>query len=183
MTTQKQVAIFFEGDKRLRPGFSAFLAPLRSLAIQQGIKLELIACDDSDNAKKQYLNDRIYRVRLLLIDSDGTTPTAKPGWHYMVQAMESWFLADWEKVAEHFNYAGPSQVKFRSVEQLANSDVLAILDGLAKPRKGHQKYHKIEDALRLLMTIRLDQVRALDSCTKFCVGVEAAISKYASEVS
>lgn len=177
MKEQKCIAVFFEGDRRLRPGLSEFLKPLRELARKKEVKIELLACDDKDNAIKTYSKDPRFKTKLLLIDSDGPPPTASTsGWYYMVEVMESWLLADWDRVAEYFHFIGTQATKNKKIENVAKKDVFQILDDLAKPRgKGRDKYHKIDDGRALLERVRLDEVRELNHCDRFCKAVEAAI--------
>ena len=137
----------------------------------------MVLCGGIDNAKKLFSKDKLYPAKLLLIDSDGPVPSNVKGYHSMVQAMESWFLADWEKLAEYFDYQGDSPAENKNIEAIENTRVMEILNNLAKPRgKGRDNYHKIDDATRLLQRVRLVRVRKLHHCDRFCVAVEAAIA-------
>src|SRR5260221_4915518 len=141
-----------------------------------GIQIELIAGGGKDRTSMLHSRDARFEQKLLLVDADGPAPREVAGQFYMVQAMESWLVADWDIVAQHFNYNGKSTLRNKNIEEIPNKEIIKILDGLAAPRgKRHDTYHKVVDGLALLHKVRLEQVRTLNHGERFYAGVMAAI--------
>ena len=118
----------------------------------------------------------------LLVDSedpvDDATPWAhlqrRDGWarpagagdrnaHLMVQVMESWFLADRERLAIYFGRgfrASALPARQRDVEDIAKGDVeKALVDSTRQSRKG--RYAKGRDSFKLLGQI--DAAKVIDA--------------------
>lgn len=80
--------------------------------------------------------------------------------HLMVQCMESWFLADKEKLEEYFgkDFKVRSLPKNKNIEQILKKDVY---DGLNSASKSTQKgaYDKGSHSFSILETISLQRVR------------------------
>ena len=105
-----EIRIYFEGDKSLKPGFSAFLSEARARAREKRCRFELIATGgtptrDFGIAIKSNRN----AWNILLLDSEGPYTgnrsallCTENGWtiahadsiFWMVQMMEAWFHAD-----------------------------------------------------------------------------------------
>lgn len=92
----KRVLVFFEGKDDLREGFSKLLR--KALPKHEG-RIRTVAGGDRDRTKKKYMQARKlhpdHKV-ILLVDSDEPRQglPSEPSEQYMVQVMESWFLAD-----------------------------------------------------------------------------------------
>lgn len=100
-----EIRIYFEGNKALREGFREFLRGLRDRARAARIGFELVACDatpaaDFKDAVKKHPN----AWNILLRDGEGAglpkPPRANEFW--MVEVMESWFLADPEALTAYY---------------------------------------------------------------------------------
>jgi hypothetical protein len=95
------IRLYFEGDKRLREGFKAFLAQLGERARQERCVLRPISGRSGDQARQDFetaLKNHPDAWSVLLIDSDGPLPNRGAGKHarrtfWMVEMMESWFHA------------------------------------------------------------------------------------------
>lgn len=172
------VRIYFEGDPKLRPGFQSFFAGLQSASRRiTPVPCKANAIADFMDGVKNYPD----AVNILLIDSEGPyTPNLlqevrrHDHWdtalgrqvpddclHFMVQVMESWFLADRATLR---NYYGPGFAENRlpanrQVEQILKDDVI---DGLAAATRdtGKGRYHKTRHAPALLALLNPAQVRA-----------------------
>lgn len=166
-----EVRIYFEGDRRLTVGFRSFFDEFfRGMA-----RVTLVACGanavaDFMNGLRKYPN----AVSILLIDSEGPYTHARlrqvrqhDHWdstiarnitddqlHFMVQLMESWFLADREALRRFY---GSQLIENRlpgnpDVEQIPKDDVLNGLN-TATSNSSKGKYHKTKHAPALLSAI------------------------------
>jgi len=133
-----EVRVYFEGSSRLRPGFTQFLR--RVLARRVGIKC--IPCRDRASAIRDFrkaVGLRRPGEDILLIDSEGPDngklfeglklPKANRRCvFWMVQMMESWFLADPEALARCYEKLDRRALKDHlDVETIPKRDVEAIL--------------------------------------------------------
>src|ERR1700733_15387714 len=94
-----EIRIYFEGDDALRPGFRSFLGQIAEAARSRRCRFSLIAAsgtpvqDYRDGIKA---NPGAWNV--LLRDSEEAIPKPRPDMpdsvFWMVEIMESWFLAD-----------------------------------------------------------------------------------------
>jgi hypothetical protein len=163
------IRIYFEGSPRLKPGFHAFLKELVLACRERRREIRFIDGGSQNDAVADFktgLKANPEDTCVLLIDSDG--PDSGNGflpvcqrWHipvdrvfWMVQVMESWFLADPQRLSEFYGPQFNSEpLKTRTeVETIPKSDVLAILRRV--------NYHKTKDAPKLLEIIRPDLVKA-----------------------
>ena len=172
------VRIYFEGDRRLRSGFRSFFQDFF-----QGVgRVALVPC--GAKAIEHFmggLKSHPDAFNVLLIDSEGPyTPdllrqirqhdhwdaaigrrVSNDYLHFMVQVMESWFLADRAALE---TYYGPGLAENRlppnpRVEQISKDDVLNGLSAATREtRKG--RYHKTNHAPELLSAIDPAIVRA-----------------------
>ena len=114
----REIRIYFEGDDRLRPGFHSFFADLRAAAWARRIRLQLVAGKGKVvrgfiNALAKYPSARYpqypadgqrwagqqptapaVRTAIRLATTKSGTSVSDGQIHWMVQAMEAWFLAD-----------------------------------------------------------------------------------------
>jgi Domain of unknown function (DUF4276) len=168
-----ELRIHFEGDQRLREGFRTFLKEVLESARSKRIKFELVA---TGGKPSQFLA-KAFRAHpnacnILLLDSDGpVTPDLKvergvDGFpvdqvFWMVQVMETWFLADRESVANYYGEAFNSRALpgHRDVEEVSKRDVISSLKRASRDsRKG--QYHKTAHAPQLLAVINPAKVQA-----------------------
>ena len=179
-----EIRIYFEGDRSLRLGLEAFLNPALERAREQNIRFTAIASGPIDETIKDFLDavrDYPDALVILLVDSDRadngrliasiksrSTWNARIGAgvqdnqiHFMVQVMESWFLADKDALA---NYYGRGFRLNRlpqnpNVEQVPGNDVIR---GIASAASDTSKktYHKTRHAPDLLRTIDPAKVRS-----------------------
>ena len=148
----KDIHIYFEGDALLRPGFRKFFSQVIESARKQNRAVLPITTNgtpirDFGIAQRQSTNS----INLLLLDSeqqlDGAAlrqqqaagfPPDRIFW--MVELMESWFLADREGVKRYYN----DDDRFRESSLPANAEVEKILkkdvlDGLKEATRRTQK--------------------------------------------
>lgn len=185
----EEVCVYVEGGgagnagrAAIRRGFGEFLRELRNLARQRRIRWGIVACGTRGRALKAFskaLQEGTHAFNVLLVDSEGPVSAApwehlakRDEWkkpedatqdhcHLMVQAMEAWFVADPEALAEFYGEgfrkkALPAREK---VEEVAKDEVLASLKrATQKTTKG--RYHKILHGAKLLQVIDQAKVQA-----------------------
>ena len=150
------VKLYVEGggrralNRECRRAFGAFLA---SAGIAPG-KVEVEACGPRGDAYKTFSADAHKALRaILLVDAEGPVTVQSPwqhlqandGWirpqgtkdsqcHLMVQAMESWFLADREALEGFYGqgYRSNALPSGQNVEQVSKQDVFKGLDQAAR---------------------------------------------------
>jgi Domain of unknown function (DUF4276) len=164
-----EVRVYFEGDKALRPGFSQFLGPIREKASNRKIRFQLIA--GKGNAERDFLiaqKTHQQALNVLLKDSEGPGATNENCVFWMVQLMESWFLADPEKLASYYGNGFSSKALKPNprVEEIPKADVLECLKQATKnTQKG--AYHKTAHAPSILASLGSDTVRkAAPNCDR-----------------
>jgi hypothetical protein len=168
----KDIHIYFEGDALLRPGFRKFFSKVIESARKQNHAVLPIATNgtpirDFGIAQRKDASS----INLLLLDSeqqlDGTAlrqqqavgfPADRIFW--MVELMESWFLADREAVKRYYDddrFQESSLPANAQVERIPKKDVI---DGLKEATRRTQKgrYHKTKHAPGILETIDPDKV-------------------------
>ena len=180
-----EIRIYFEGDRSLRPGLEAFVRPALDRARERNIRITAIASGPTDETIKDFLDavrDYPDALIILLVDSDRaddgrliasiksrSTWNARIGAgvqdnqiHFMVQVMESWFLADKDALANYYGRGfRPRRLPQNpNVEQVPKDDVVR---GIASAANGTSKgtYHKTRHAPDLLRTIDPAKVRAV----------------------
>lgn len=175
----------------LREGFNHFFGELIGKAKDKNIVFRLIMCGSKYETFKDFLNaSKSYEDSfvLFLLDSDDfvdENETAKSflqkqnsNWHLqaveenqchlMAQLMESWFLADKEKLAEFYgqNFNRTALGRNKNVEKVSKADVE---NNLARATEHTQKgeYHKTRHGAKLLELINPQKVRkAAPHCDK-----------------
>jgi hypothetical protein len=140
-----EIRIYFEGSDKLRPGFSEFFR--KAVPVAEGIRVRCVACRDRARAVRDFvaaLDPRRPGEDLLLIDSDGPDngklyeglklpKSRRNSVFWMVQVMESWFLADPEALARCYGNLNRAVLKdHQDVEKIAKSRVESILKQATK---------------------------------------------------
>jgi len=167
----------------LRQGFNEFFGKWAQWK-KINIKLQPILCGDRGKAVKIFLNDDVQYSEgfaALLIDSErekdigenakGFLQKDFPNYdfknveesqcHFMVQAMESWFLADKEKLAACFDAKFNEKIlpQHNEVEKIPKTEVLEKLKKATKDtRNGKGEYGKGADSGKILGEIRPQNV-------------------------
>ena len=168
----------------LRRGMNVFLNELKDKARKKSWQWRLVCCGPRDDAyrgfKNEYQNTDTTIV-VLLVDAEGPvtsdSPTnhlaAKDGWdlekveddsvHLMVQAMETWLVADRDALAKYYGQdirrnALPNR---QNLEEESKVDIAnALEEATHRTQKG--RYHKIRHASDLLKSINPQTIR--DRC-------------------
>ena len=190
------IRIHIEGDPKLLPGFRQFFDELYG----RGAKIDLAMCKanaiaDFISSVKKFPN----ATNVLLIDSEGPHAMTRfqevrshDHWddavggaipddqvHFMVQVMESWFLADRQALRAYY---GQGLLENRlpsnpSVEQVPKDDVLSGLADATVPT-GKGKYHKTRHAPDLLA--RIDPSRARSTAPS-CARLFDSLEKFTTQ--
>jgi hypothetical protein len=163
-----EVRIYFEGNKTLRPGFEIFFSALKIAAREADSEIEFVAARNGPSDYRKALRTHPRAWNILLKDSEQQmpkNPIALCERHgidaklvtdvfWMVQLMESWFLADPDALAKYYgrNFSASAIGKTQDVERIGKSQVLTRLK-----RATRNKYHKVTHAPHLLA--RLDPER------------------------
>jgi hypothetical protein len=204
----KEVILYIEGDTKqkgkgntitLRQGFREFFQPLAE-DIRVPIDLKLLG--SREIAIKIFLSELEYypeSFSALLVDAEGEidekdTPkiflqkisakfdftAVKDGQcHLMAQMMESWFLADKEKLAEFYGKGFNTNAlpKNTNVEKISKADVETGLKNATR-ETSKKEYKKGEHAGEILRLIDSDKVRkAALHCEKLFKEIKEEIEK------
>ncbi len=177
----KEIRVYFEGTDALRQGFAAFFGKAKI-----GSNVQFIAAGNGISALKKADKSHPNAWNILLKDSEGPVQpdslrTLGIGRKYarnvfwMVELMESWFLADPEALASYYGFSGAKIRQTSNVERVPKSEVLKRLkDATRRTSKG--EYNKVTHAPDLLM--RLDPVRVkqrAENCRKLFEAIAARI--------
>ncbi len=179
----EKLRVYFEGDDRLRPGFRRFLSEIAETARSKRCYFDLIATEgtpvqDFQTALKTHPD----AWNVLLLDSEdpqefqlrkrGLESCDPDSVFWMVQIMESWFLADIDALKKVFK--GLSEAAIRgnpNVEEIPKADVLERLNKAAD-----SEYHKVEHGMKLLQLIDPAKVRkAAPNCDRMFSGILARL--------
>jgi hypothetical protein len=193
------VRIYFEGDPKLKRGFTAVLAKLRAKAAAARLGWELVAGRSREQTFKRFrmaLDTHRGDILALLVDADGAVNSDSPREHLtkhqtglsrkpkgakddhahlMVQVMESWFLADAAALEAYYGqgFRANCLPKTSSLEDVPKDTVLECLSqAVAGTRK--REYHKTRHAPDLLE--RMDPARVRDG-SKWCDRLFATVEK------
>ncbi len=166
------IRLYFEGDPRLKPGFSQFLKEVHQLGRQNRCELKLVATGGTpvqDYMAGRRSNPEAWNV--LLLDSEGPLTLDLPhkkglrevdkgSVFWMAQLMESWLLADIQALKGYYgrNFNSEAIPKNPDVEGIPKKQVL---DALKKATKHTQKgeYHKTAHAPEILASAKPSLVR------------------------
>ena len=187
----REINIFFEGDDSLRPGFNAFFKDEIDSARRRGIRFRLLKGGSTEETIKRFmqgLRANPDAFNILLIDSDRpdndrliASLKNRSTWdnqiganvqddqlHFMVQVMESWFLADKDALARYYG-RGFQASRLRpnpNVEQIPGNDVISGLQAATR-NTSQKRYHKTKHAPDLLQRIDPNKVRnAAPNCRR-----------------
>lgn len=196
----KEIRVYIEGDSVLRKGFNNFLKSEIDRARQRRLIFKLIAGGSKAETIKDFMTAaRTHKdaINIVLIDSDkpdngnliaGVKRSAS--WnaevgaeiqdaqiHFMIQIMESWFLADRDALKRYYGQGfHEGQLPGNpNVERISKSDVV---NGLANATRGtrKKKYHKTRHAPDLLYGLDVDKVRSnAPSCKRLFASLRSLI--------
>jgi hypothetical protein len=157
----KEIRIYFEGTDALRAGFSNFFRDIRAEAERLKWRVRFVAAKaDPVRAVEKARRSGQQGELVALKDSEGPREILPDGaCFYMVQLMESWFLAELEALEQYYDREG-----FRKpgcaydIESIPKADVL---QKLAHATSGTSKgtYSKTRHAPRILERIDPAKVR------------------------
>jgi len=195
----REIRIYFEGHRRLRSGFHAFLQRVIEKARGHNIRFRLVPGEGQ--VVRRFLaavrsNGRAFSI--LLIDSEGPAPSDardvvrhRGNWqpsrdvsqdevHLMVQLMEAWFLADRPALEAYYRQGfRPKRLPGdpTNVEAVPKDDVIEGLEAATQDtQKG--KYHKTRHAPDLLAAVDVAAVRqAAPHCDRLFRALERAITQ------
>lgn len=199
----REIRIYVEGGgddsdslARMRHGFGAFLGVLRDCARRKGIRWGITACGGRDQAYDDFvvgLRNLPAMFHVLLVDSEAPVMAAtawqhlrqRDSWvrpvvaaddqcHLMVQAMESWLLADRAALARFYG----QRFNANALPRTAQIEVFekarlerAMEQATRRTTKG--SYHKILQGAELLRLIDPAKVRA---ASPHCAAMFAALA-------
>ena len=197
------IFIYVEGgggkvaDQRLRAGFEALLSELKEAARLRRMHFRVIPCGDGPRTCRDFgrgVRSEADALNVLLIDSDGPVKDGRrthmlalwnvplpdlpdDHFHLMVEAMESWLVADPDTLARYYGSGFHARRLPRDpkVEEMAKKDVL---DGLKEAAAGTKKakYHKTRDGFALLAEVDSAKVRqAAPHCDRLFTTLQAVI--------
>ncbi len=192
-----EIRIYVEGDPALREGFSDFLDDVRREAESKKLRLRPILCGGRD----QTIEDFLIALRkhqdawnILLIDSDGPDngrlfehlvrehaiiASLQNSVFWMVQVMESWFLADPDALELYYgqDFKRNSLKPNPKVEQILKKDVEDCLkDATRNTAAG--VYHKTKHAPHILRAVDPRKVQdAAPNCRRLFDVVSVELAK------
>jgi len=173
-----------EGASALRRGFRGFFGELMSIAKQNNIIWQNIACGGRQQAYTDFVTEREDSaeevLHILLVDSGGPVDPDCPHWkylrerkedqwelceddekylHLMVQAMEAWLIAD-RKALREFYGEGFKEEKLPDddIENIPKKRLVISLKAATR-RTEIGTYHKIQHAFDILATLDPPTVR------------------------
>lgn len=191
-----EIRIYFEGSPRLREGFNKLIRPKIEQASHNHIRFKLIAGGSTEETIKDFKkatsshkdasiimlidSDRSYDSGLLMnIRSQVGANVQDEQIHFMVQVMESWFLADRDTLKQYYGqkFQESRLPQNSDVERISKSDVISGLeDATRDTSKG--KYHKTKHAPQLLSNLNADKVcSAAPSCKRLFDALQQLISR------
>ena len=184
------VAIYMEGggvsrDAKgdLRRGMETLLQPLKEAARAKVLHWKLVACGARNEAFRRFRNavsNGDNAIVVLLVDAEDPvngTPRqhlqSRDEWdmqfadedmiHLMVQAMETWIVADLDALRTYYgqNFNGKVLPRAKNLEDVAKADVERKLKQAIR-RTTKPRYHKIKHGSALLKRIDVEKVK--DRC-------------------
>ena len=169
----------------LRQGMDTFLQPLKEAARNKALGWKLVCCGPRNEAFKRF-RDSADAVKVLLVDAEGSVnhPSsrrhlqARDKWnlsfapektvHLMVQAMETWIVADPAALQNYYGQGFRTNrlPRATNLESVPKTDVESSLRE-ATERTQKESYHKIRHAGDLLKLIDVESVKArCDHCQR-----------------
>ena len=178
----REIRVYFEGYRKLRPGFSAFFREVVDAASKLKVGWELVSCkgrgealDDFNRACRTHTD----AFNVLLVDAEDV-PTADPishlrqhpdAWerpdgvrqeqvHLMIVVMETWLVADPDSLEAYYGqrFRAARLPRRSNLEQVPKGEVLSSLEAATSDTK-KGAYHKTRHAPYLLERIRPAKVR------------------------
>ena len=187
------ITIYLEGGgdgkntkAALRLGMDAFLGPIKQLARTKSWHWKLVACrgrqQTYDKFRTEVSNDQTEGVFVLLVDAEAAVISNSPrahlqtrddSWdldfatdamvHLMVQAMETWIVADPDALAAYYGqrFLAKALPNTANLESVPRKDISrALKQATRRTQKG--EYHKIRHASEILR--RIDPQRVGQRC-------------------
>jgi len=182
-----EIRIYFEGHWTLKTGFARFFLELTNAARKADSEIEFIPARNGPSDYRKALRSHPHAWNILLKDSEeqmpkspaalcerhGIDPKLVTDVFWMVELMESWFLADPDALTKYYgrNFSVSAIRKTQDVERIAKSEVLRRLK-----RATSNKYHKVTHAPHLLALLNPDRVQEHAShCRKLFDTVKARL--------
>ena len=189
------IAIYMEGGGEgnatkatLRQGMDTFLQPLKEAARAKALPWKLVCCGPRNEAFQRFqnaVNSGDDAVSVLLVDAEGPVNQSarrhlrdRDQWnlsfapeetiHLMVQAMETWIVADSETLKSYYGqgFRENRLPRATNLESVPKTDVENSLRE-ATERTQKKNYHKIRHAGDLLKLIDVESVKArCDHCQR-----------------
>lgn len=173
-----EIRIYFEGASELREGLRTFFSEIKTA---DGRNPKLISGGGRNQAIADFrksFKSHPGALSVLLIDSEGPdtgrlfeticqpqqiSESARDEVFWMVECMESWFLADIDALSRYYRRDLADALRGNpNVEEIPKRDVMARLKAATDGR-----YHKTKDAPHLLKGIRPQRVRqAAPNCRR-----------------
>jgi len=190
-----------EAKAQLRRGFRAFLSPAYQKAREARVAMQVILCGSRTSTREDFLKafqSHPTAFNVILVDSEERVSSAvrkhladRDGWTFagvdesqlqlMVQAMETWFVADPDALLRFYgnDFRLNAIPKAVDVEEIDKDQLLAALrEATRQTQKG--KYQKIRHASLLLALIDPEKVQqAAEHCRRLFAVVEQRISRVA----
>ena len=193
-----EIRIYFEGHKGLRPGFEQLFASLREHAREQRSKIEFIAAKDGPSGYRKAARSHPKSWIILLKDSEEAMPfdaavlcqklgidrSKVKDVFWMVQCMESWFLADPDAVEKYYHHSAFLKSALGGTENVESIPKLEVEDRLkeATRRTSKGEYNKVTHAPELLRQLRPDLVkRRAENCRKLFDSVTSRLNQMSGE--
>lgn len=192
-----EIRIYYEGSRLLRPGFDAFFAALKSRAREKRCSFTLVSGGSGETACRDFgiaLKKHPTAWNILLKDSEGpyadnfsVSLCGERQWNkshadsifWMVQMMESWFLADKGKLQQFYGSEfRESALKTNpNVEEIPKKDLENCLrDATKNTQKGDYYDNKTSHGPKLLALINPDLVqKAAPNCRKLFQAILAKL--------
>ena len=170
--------IYLEGGNHLRNPMKGFLRRAVNSDNPQSVELDVVPCQSRDRALSRF--GKAQPGSLLLIDSEGEDiatlssrvsertrlADAAERAFFMVQFMESWFLADRNTLTEYFGagFRANALPRNPNIEDISKQDVEhGLRDATRNCAK--RRYLKVRDDARLLGL--LNPTAVYDACPNF----------------
>ena len=184
------ITIYMEGGgerpgtkAKLRIGMDEFLGKIKDAAREKRWRWKLVCCGARDETLDKFRNSPAADapgIVVMLVDSEApvnSPPHAhlneRDGWdlkgvdedhiHLMVQSMETWIVADREKLSDYYRQGFRANA-LPSRNDLEEEDKESVADALKRATERTQKgrYHKIHHAADLLA--KVDPTKARERC-------------------
>ncbi len=186
-----EIRIYFEGTWTLKTSFRRFFAELQTAASGADSEIEFVPAKNGTRDYRKALRSHPNAWNILLKDSEeqmpqnpaalcerhGIDPKLVGDVFWMVELMESWFLADPEALAKYYgkDFLASAIGGTQDVEKIQKA---VVLNRLKQASRNTQKgeYHKVKHAPHLLERLDPDRVQKHAShCRKLFDAVRARL--------